>query len=158
MKDLKEKVFKVLKVLVLSLAVGVSVGYFTFYMMMPSVVVPYTTNPSLLVPTLVLFVLGLVVGFLAEELESTIISVLLGTVLGAVIGWVLFVSPSFHPDLIMPDPSAFIYNVLHAALPLLIIGLVVLFIGGFIGSMLVENLQIKVAPSPFADDDSSGIR
>ncbi len=146
---LKAILLRVLKVLSIAVAIAIVFGYYSFQMTMPSVVVPSTTNPSLIVPGLIFFLLGILVGLIADSLESLTISVLLGVVMGTILGWVIFVSPTLSPDIIIPEASGYIYNVLHSALPILIVGLVLLFIGGFIGNSIMEGLITKTAPSPF---------
>jgi len=103
----------------------------------------------------IIFGLGILVGLLSESLEAITIEVLLSIVIGPLISWLLFISPSFRPHIIIPDASGYIYNVLHSALPLMIISLIVLFVGGFIGTSVMENMIIKAAPSPFAEPEPS---
>lgn len=149
MKKRMEIVMRVLRVLSIAASVAIAIGYFSFQMTMPSVVVPNTTSPSLIVPGLVFLCLGLLVGLIAESLETLTIAVLLGVVLGTILGWIIFISPTINPDIVIPDATGYFYNVLHSALPFLVIGLVTLFIGGFIGNSIMENLVTKTAPSPF---------
>jgi len=147
------KLLRIARMLAISFAIGTVIGYFTFYMTMPSVVVPNTTNPSLPIIGLILFGIGLLVGLLSESLEILTIEILLGTILGVFMGWFLFVSPSLRTDIVISDPASYIYSVLHSALPLLVLGLIVLFISGFIGNMIMEGMEIKAVPSPFAEEE-----
>ncbi len=146
---LKDILMRVLKVLSIAVAIAVVFGYYSFQMTMPSVVVPNTTNPSLIFPGLMFFLLGILVGLIADSLESLTISVLLGVVIGTILGWFIFISPTLSPDIIIPEVSGYFYNVLHSALPIIIVGLVLLFIGGFIGNSIMEGLITKTAPSLF---------
>jgi len=146
----KEKLRRVAKIIVLSLAIGAVLGYFTFYMTMPSVVVPQTVNPSMVLAGIVIFLLGLVAGALSEDLESMTIEMLLGIIIGVFIGWLVFVSPAANPDIIIPDAGGYIYNIIHSSLPLLFLAIVALFIGGFIGTMFMDSLYAKDTTSPFA--------
>jgi len=145
----KALLLRIGKIIVLALCIGVIVGYLSFYMIMPSVSVPQSNNPSLGMAALVLFVVGLLAGALSEDLESMTIEALAGIGIGVVIGWLLFISPSSNPDIIILNAGGYIYNVIHAALPLIIVAIVTLFIGGFIGGMIMENLQAKGATSVF---------
>jgi len=155
MKLTKENILRAGRVIVLSLALAAPIGYFSFYVTMPSVTVPTTTNPNLPLMAVIIFGLGILVGLLSESLEAITIEVLLSIVIGPLISWLLFISPSFRPHIIIPDASGYIYNVLHSALPLMIISLIVLFVGGFIGTSVMENMIIKAAPSPFAEPEPS---
>ncbi len=118
-------------------------------MMMPSVVIPETTNPSLAAAAVILLAVGLLVGMLSADLESMAIQMLLGIIIGVVITWLLFISPSANPDIIIPHASGYIYNVLHAALPLILLAVTMLFVGGFIGTTIMEGMAARAAPSPF---------
>jgi len=46
MKLTKENILRAGRVIVLSLALAAPIGYFSFYVTMPSVTVPTTTNPT----------------------------------------------------------------------------------------------------------------
>ena len=151
MKLTREKILRVCRVVMLSLALAAPIGYFSFYVTMPSVSVPTTDYPNLAVMALIIFGLGILVGLLSESLEEITIEILLGVVIGPLISWLIFISPSFRPYVILPDASGYIYNVLHSALPLMIVSLIVLFIGGFIGTSVMENMMVKAAPSPFGE-------
>lgn len=153
MKLTRDPFFKAFRIILLSLALGVAIGYFSFYVTMPSVVVPATINPDLPVIGVIMFGIGLLVGLLSENLESITVEILLGTVIGPIFAWLLFISPSFIPDVILPDASGYIYNILHSALPVIIVSLIVLFVSGFIGTSLMEDLMTKAAPSPFAEPE-----
>ncbi len=140
---------RVARVIGLSLCIGVIIGYLSFHMTMPSVSVPQTTNPSLAVAGLVLFAMGLLVGMLSDNLESMTIEALLGIIIGIVVGWILFISPTVNPDIVIPNATGYIYNILHSSLPLIILAIVTLFIGGFMGGMVMENMQAKGGASVF---------
>jgi hypothetical protein len=140
---------RVMRIIVISICIGTVVGYFSFQMMMPSVTVPQTTNPSFAVAALVIFVIGVLAGTLSDDLESMTIEMLLGIIIGVAFDWLLFISPSTNPDIIILDASGYIYTVLHSALPLIILSIVALFVGGFLGGMVMENLQGKVGTSIF---------
>lgn len=146
---------RIAKIIVLSLCIGNVIGYLSFYIMMPSVSVPQTSNPSLAVAGLVLLVVGILAGALSDDLESMTIEALSGIGIGVVVGWLLFISPSANPDIIIPNAGGYIYNVIHAALPLIILAVVTLFIGGFIGGMIMESLQAKGASSVFDQKDAT---
>jgi hypothetical protein len=146
---------RIARIIILSLCIGMAVGYLSFYMMMPSVSVPQTSNPSLAVAGLILLVVGVLAGALSDDLESMTIEALSGIGIGVVVGWLLFISPSANPDIVIPNAGGYIYNVIHAALPLIILAAVALFIGGFIGGMIMESMQAKGAPSVF-DKISAG--
>jgi hypothetical protein len=140
---------RIAKIIVLTLCIGTVIGYLSFYMMMPSVSVPETENPSLPVVALILLVVGILAGALSDDLESMTIEALAGIGTGVVVSWLLFISPSANPDIIIPNAGGYIFNVIHAALPLIILAVVTLFIGGFIGGMIMENMQAKGASSVF---------
>ncbi len=140
---------RIARIIVLSLCIGTVVGYLSFYMMMPSVSVPQTNSPSLAVAGLFLLVVGVLAGALSEDLESMTIEALSGIGIGVVLGWLLFISPSANPDIMIPNAGGYIINVIHAALPLIILAVLTLFIGGFIGGMIMESMQAKGASSVF---------
>ena len=146
---LVERSKKLARIILLSLAIGAIVGYLCFYLMMPSVVVPETTNPSFVLIAIVLLAAGLLVGMLSADLEAMAIQMLLGMIVGVIIAWLLFIAPSINPDIIIPGASGYIYNVLHASLPVILLGLAMLFVGGFIGTSLMEGMMSKGLPSPF---------
>jgi len=150
----KASLMRVARVLILSLCIGIVIGYFSFHMTMPSVSVPQTTNPSLAVAAVVLLAMGLLAGMLSDSLESMTIEALLGIIIGIMIGWVLFISPTVNPDIVLPNPTGYIYNILHSSLPLIILAIVTLFISGFIGGMVMEGMQAKGGISVFDRHES----
>ena len=152
LKITRESVIRVLKILVFSASIGVVVGYFSFYVTMPSVTVPTTKNPSLLLPGVILLLLGLIVGALSESLEDLAVEILLGIVEGALLGFILFISPTFTPEIEIPFPQDYIFFTLRSALPLLILGGATLFVGGFFGTYAGEHMAVRSAKSPFAED------
>jgi len=152
LKFTRENAIRILKVIALSAAIGVAVGYFSFYVTMPSVSVPTTKNPSLLLAGAILLLLGLIVGALSDSLETLAVEILLGIVVGALLGFILFISPTFSPEIDIPFAEEYIFFTLRSALPLLILGGATLFVGGFFGTYAGEHMAVRSAKSPFADD------
>jgi len=158
MKITRATVTKALKIIAFSLVIGLAVGYFSFYITMPSVAIPTTKNPSLEVVGLTLFLLGVLVGALSDDLESTVIESLAGLILGALIGYLLFISPTFSPALDLPFAENYIFYTVRSAMPVLLLGGVVLFIGGFLGTILGEHMAIRSAKSPFDGDQTASAK
>ena len=148
-RGLVDKTKRLLRIVLLSLAIGAILGYLAFHMMMPSVAIPETTNPSLAVVAVILLAVGILIGMLSTDLESMAIQMLMGIIIGVFVSWLLFISPSTNPDIIIPGASGYIFNVLHAALPVILLGLVMLFVGGFIGTTIMEGVAARANPSPF---------
>ena len=126
---------------------GIGLGYLAFIAYLPSVSFPSTDRPTPLVILGVLFGLGVLAGFLSDDVQSVVVQSFLGVGFGILVDFVMIVSPAFHPGIISDVPSELLLVAIKFGLPIWLLSFLVWIVAGLVGLYLVDLFRRRLPAS-----------
>ena len=142
--DIRFRLRRLLKVLVVAAFLGLALGYANFYFVFPNVSVPATDEASLLLILVVLLLAAILSGLVTEDLPSSVTQAFLSIPIGILVAFLLAISPLASGFLEVRSDDIFGFVVkLGSVLYLVAIPLYSIF--GVIGLLLRERFGFQSA-------------
>ena len=142
--DIRFRLRRLLKVLVVAAFLGLALGYANFYFVFPNVSVPATDEASLLLILVVLLLAAILSGLVTEDLPSSVTQAFLSIPIGILVAFLLAISPLASGFLEVRSDDIFGFVVkLGSVLYLVAIPLYSIF--GVVGLLLRERFGFQSA-------------
>lgn len=130
---------EIMKLLAVHLMLGVFLGYVFFYNVFYYFSAPFNTQIASWVLIIFYAMVGFFIGYLFPEPHIVISSSVILPMLGALFSFIIFISPTFSPDIISSYISDDLFMLTRLILGNIILSFLVIFITGFSIYMLDDE-------------------
>lgn len=141
---------KFVRILGISLIIGLALGYLTFYLVFPNLSFPSDERISLFLLLAMFFLFGGLCGFLVDDVESIVIYSITSIVIGMIVSFIIFISPTFSREIsseYLFESLLFLYKF---SIPIVIAEFLMIFIGSMSGYFFYQKLcQTMSTEDPF---------
>lgn len=136
---------RVSRILLVAFVVGLALGYLFFQSIFPSVAWPPGDRIGPLGIVAIVVVLSFLAGMVAEDMETVAILAPLAPTLGVIIAYATYISPVASEDVVGAELGEFAATILRQSIPLVLLSIVLIFIGGLLGSAFRDRLVARSA-------------
>lgn len=138
----RETLLELGRTFLVSAALGVALAYIFFQTIFPSLSVPITERIPPWLFTLIFLLMGFLAGILLDSLEAVAVMSILSVIIGAVGAYFIFVSPTAAEEVTGEASEAF-FAVIRMTIPLVLLGIIAIFTGGFLGQWFYQNAESR---------------